>query len=137
MLGSPWPGSTRTPIPCRQQFSWRTEGCGRLPNHGEVIAAIHDLHEVQVKFISKDDGGAQLTRRCAPMDYGPARSMKVPEDRYHFWDFECDSGANHVLPLPDAQLVSVEVLSSTFDPSSFVTWNTNWHISRSSWGAFN
>lgn len=108
-----------------------------LSNHNAVIAAILDLHEVQVTFMSKDDDGAQLTRRCAPMDYGPARSMKAPEDRYHFWDFDCDSGANHVLSLPDAQIISVEVLASNFTPSTFVTWKTSWHISRVSWGSFN
>lgn len=108
-----------------------------LSNHSEVIAAIHALDEVQVTFISKDDFGAQLSRRCAPMDYGPARSMKVPEDRYHFWDFECDDGANHVLTLPDDQIISVNVLESNFAPSDFVTWKTNWHVARSSWGSFN
>lgn len=108
-----------------------------LSHHDEVIQAIHDLREVRVTFVSKDDDGAQLTRRCAPMDYGPARSMKVPEDRYHFWDFESDSGANHVLSLPDTQVVSVDVLPSTFDPSTFVTWATSWHVARTSWGDFN
>ena len=108
-----------------------------LANHDSILQAIEDLNEVQVTFLSKEDGFAELTRRCAPMDYGPARTMKVPEDRYHFWDFESDSGWNHTLSLPDAQIVSVEILSTTFDPASFVSWDTNWHVARSSWGAFN
>ncbi len=105
-----------------------------LANHAEIIQSIHELLEVRVTFRSKDDEMSTLARRCAPMDYGPARSMRVPEDRYHFWDFESDSGKNHVLSLPDQQIVSVDVLGSTFDPSSFVTWEPNWHVARSSWG---
>ena len=51
-----------------------------LSNHDEVIQAIHDLREVRVTLVSRDGDGAQLTRRCAPMDYGPARRTKVPEE---------------------------------------------------------
>ena len=107
-----------------------------LENHDAILQAIEDLNEVQVRFLSKEDGFTELERRCAPMDYGPARSMKVPEDRYHFWDFESDSPKNHVLSLPDAQIVSVEVLPSAFDPAEFVTWPPNWHVARTSWGEF-
>lgn len=107
-----------------------------LPNHDEILGAIEDRAEVQVTFLSKDDGLAQISRRCAPMDYGPARSMTVPEDRYHFWDFESDSGKNHVLTLPDEQIISVEILPSSFDPAEFVSWPPNWHVARSSWGQF-
>jgi len=108
-----------------------------LSNHSEVIQAIHELHEVRVTFPSKSDEGAVLSRRCAPMDYGPGRISTPPEDRYHFWDFESDSGSNHVLSLRSDQIAHVEVLKSTFVPAAFVTWKTNWHVARTTWGAFN
>lgn len=108
-----------------------------LANHDSIMQAIEDLNEVLVTFVSKDDGLSELSRRCAPMDYGPARSMRVPEDRYHFWDFESDSGRNHVLSLPAAQILSVEILPTSFDPATFVTWAPNWHVPRTSWGTFN
>lgn len=32
---------------------------------------------------------------------------------------------------------SVDILGSTFALASFVTWKTNWHITRISWGTYN
>lgn len=108
-----------------------------LPNHVDVVDAIHSLNEVSLTFPSADDGGLLITRRCAPMDYGPARITKPPEIRYHFWDFESDSPKNHTISLRADMITSVEILTSTFDPASFVTWKTNWHIARTSWGPHN
>ena len=107
-----------------------------LPNHTDVIKAIQDRHEVLVIFPSKDDQGQVLRRRCAPMDYGAGRISKAQEKRYHFWDFESDSGTNHNLSLTAEQISSVEVLDSTFDPATFVTWETNWHVPRDTWGQY-
>lgn len=109
----------------------------QLTNHDAVIQAIQDRLEVRVTWPSQEDGGVILRRRCAPMDYGPSRRAREQTSRYHFWDFESDSGSNHTLSLLAAQITSVELLDSTFDPSSFVTWDTarsQWFISRTSWG---
>lgn len=108
-----------------------------LPNHEQIIQAITNLQEVCVEFSSKEDGGAILTRRCAPMDFGPSRSAHDQTPRYHFWDFDSDSGASHTLSLPATQIMSVEVLESNFDPSSFVSWKTRWIVARSTWGIYN
>lgn len=108
-----------------------------LQNHDEVIRAIHDLSEVRVEFFSKEDGGAVLSRTCAPMDFGPSRRASDQTPRYHFWDLESDSGVNHTLSLLGSQITRVEVLDSSFDPSSFISWNTNWIVVRTTWGAFN
>lgn len=111
-----------------------------LANHADVVQAINDLREVRVTFRSKEDGGAALTRRCAPIDYGPSRRAHDKTPRYHFWDFESDSPKPHVLSLLPSQIIGVELLDSTFDPESFVTWNTAsspWSVIRSSWGAAN
>lgn len=112
----------------------------KLPNHDDVVQAIFDLREVRVSWRSQEDGGAVLTRRCAPMDYGPSRRAHDQTPRYHFWDFESDSGTNHTLSLLASQITRVEVLDSRFSPSSFVTWDTSrsrWFTTRSSWGAYN
>lgn len=108
-----------------------------LPNHGEIIQAINDLREVRVEFQSKEDGGAILSRSCAPMDYGPSRRASDKTPRYHFWDFESDSGANHTLSLLASQITSVEVLDTSFDPASFVSWDPNWFVARTTWGSSN
>lgn len=109
----------------------------QLDNHDQIIQAIHDRHEVEVTFRSKEDFGAVLTRRCAPMDYGPSRRYRDQTPRYHFMDFESDTGNAHPLVLQPELILGVEVLDSTFDPASFVTWPTSWSIERSTWGKFN
>ncbi len=108
-----------------------------IQNHDEVLAAIANLHEVRVRWRSKDDRGQLQARRCAPMDYGPSRRASDPAPRYHFWDFESDSGRNHVLSLPAAQIVDIEILDSSFEPATFVTWPTNWFVKRTTWGSCN
>lgn len=110
-------------------------GINMLSNHAEIIQAIHDRHEVLVTFPSQEDEGQTLARRCAPMDYGPAKIAKPPDTRYHFWDFESDSAATHVLSLRADQVLKVDKLGSIFDPVTFVAWETDWHIPRD-WGAF-
>lgn len=112
----------------------------KLPNHDEVIQAIADLREVRVTWPSKEDGGAIQSRRCAPMDFGPSRRGSDPAPRYHFWDAESDSGRAHPLILLASQIAKVEVLGSSFDPSTFVAWDLNkspWYVARTTWGNFN
>lgn len=109
----------------------------QLVNHDEFVAAILGRKEVRLKFRSKEDGGSSLTRRCAPMDYGPSKRYRDKTPRYHFMDFESDTGKPHPLVLQPELITSVEILDSTFDPASFVTWNTEWTIERSTWGEFN
>lgn len=108
----------------------------RLYNHDEFIEAIRQLHEVNLTFASDKGGGAQVTRRCAPMDYGPARISARPDDRYHFWMFESPED-EHQVALSGEKISSVVVLTSSFDPADFVSWDTNWNVPRTTWGIFN
>lgn len=111
-----------------------------LTNHEAILAAIESRLEVQLTWYSKDDGGTQQTRRCAPMDYAISRKYKDNLARYHFWDFESDRGVNHNISLRADQISRVEILDSKFDPGSFVTWDTAaspWTVVRSSWGPHN
>jgi hypothetical protein len=97
------------------------------------IAAIHSKNKVSATFFSKEDGHT-LVRRCAPMDFGPSRRAKDKSDRFHMWDYDSDEG-RHTLSLLPNQLVSIEVLTESFDPGEFVTWPPNWFIKRD-WGPF-
>lgn len=109
-----------------------------IGEHAVFVDAIHGCREVRLEFLSKEDGGAKLNRRCAPMDYGPSRRASDQSDRYHLWDFDSDAPmGSHVLSLLPAQIVSVTLLDTTFDPASFVTWPTQWFVPRTTWGAHN
>lgn len=101
----------------------------------QFIAAIHAKKKVRITFYSKEDG-RDLTRLCAPMDYGPSRRTKDKTNRFHFWDYESDK-QEHTLSLLQDQIKSIEVLEDSFMPD-FVTWNTKtsrWHVKRD-WGAY-
>jgi hypothetical protein len=100
------------------------------------IAAIHSKNKVKLTFYSKEDA-QPLVRCCAPMDYGPSRRAADKSDRFHFWDYESDT-QRHTLSLLPRQVISIEVLPDTFDPSEFVTWNTQaspWFVARN-WGQY-
>lgn len=97
------------------------------------IDAIHELTKITLTFQSKEDG-RRITRLCAPMDYGPSRKAKNQDNRFHFWDYESDT-RNHVLSLLPEQIVNMQFSNEKFEPSEFVTWNTNWIIPRD-WGGF-
>ncbi len=102
-------------------------------NKDEFVNAIHTRSKVSLTFYSKEDGH-QLTRKCAPMDYGPSRKFHDKSDRFHFWDYESDK-AVHTLSPKIEQIHNIEVLDEKFDPAEFVTWHPNWFVKRD-WGRF-
>jgi hypothetical protein len=100
------------------------------------ISAIHTKNKIRLTFFSKEDSG-NLTRICAPMDFGPSRRSHDNADRYHVYDYESDRGP-HPLNLAIDNVVKVEILTENFDPSEFVTWSlvkNPWFIKRD-WGEF-
>lgn len=97
------------------------------------IRAIHEKRKVRLTFYCKEDG-CYLTRLCAPMDYGPSRRAREKNDRYHLWDYESDE-RNHVLSLDPSQVRNVEPVEERFDPAEFITWSTNWFVTRD-WGRY-
>jgi len=100
------------------------------------IEAIHSKNKIRLTCFSKEDGH-NLVRTCAPMDFGPSRRAKDQSNRYHFWDYDSDT-SKHTLSLLPEQVISIEVLPATFEPSEFVTWNTTaspWFVSRN-WGIY-
>lgn len=100
---------------------------------GLFTTAIHEQVKIRVTFLSKEDE-RNITRFCAPMDYGPSRTAKNKDNRFHFWDYESDT-RNHVLSLLPEQIINMQFTNEKFDPSEFITWNTNWIIARD-WGRF-
>lgn len=102
----------------------------------KFIAAIHAKHKIRITFYSKEDKG-EITRVCAPMDYGSSKKFKDGIDRFHVWDYSPDGGKKpHPIPLEPAQVRTMVVLDETFDPAEFITWNTSqspWIIPRD-WG---
>jgi len=105
-------------------------------DHEVFLRALADQKRVELRFISKEDQG-QLSRECAPMDFGPSRRAKDGADRYHFWDFDSDT-KSHVLSLLPDQIVSILALEQIFDPAEFVTWDvisSPWFVPRN-WGRY-
>jgi len=99
----------------------------------EFIDAIHSKNKIRLTFHSKEDR-QELTRTCAPMDYGPSTRANNKSDRFHSWDYDSDT-ARHTLSLLPEQVISIEVLIDTFEPAEFVTWQPNWIVQRD-WGAY-
>lgn len=107
-------------------------------DHETFIAGVGNLTKVILSFVSKDDSGRQLVRKCAPMDYGPSRRAKDQSERYHFWDYDSDSpGGRHTLSLLPVQVISIGKTDEHFDPAEFVTWDPpyDWFYPRN-WGEF-
>ena len=107
-------------------------------DHDVFIAGVEDLGKVLATFVSKDDGGLDLTRVCAPMDYGPRRRAKDKSPCYHFWDYDSDSPRGpHTLSLPAMQILSIDETDEHFDPAEFITWPRpyDWFHPRD-WGQF-
>lgn len=97
------------------------------------IQAIYDKKKIRVSFYSKEDRDIVI-RICAPMDYGPSRRAKDKSDRFHMWDYESDT-EQHTLSLKPEQISGIEMLEETFEPSEFVTWQTDWIVPRD-WGQY-
>ena len=99
----------------------------------EFIDAIHQKKKIIVTFFSKKDE-VIVVRTCAPMDFGPHKRFPDKGDRYQVWDYDGSSGP-HPAPLDPDQVQSIEVMDEEFDPSEFVTWDTDWIIQRD-WGPY-
>lgn len=98
--------------------------------------AINTKSKIQVTFFSKEDN-TSLTRLCAPFDIGPSSRAKDKTDRYHFWDYDSDTGS-HNLSLIDEQVINIKILDEKFEPSHIITWNfkpNSWYLQRN-WGAY-
>ena len=99
------------------------------------IQAIKDKTKIRLTFYSKQDD-MNVTRLCAPMDYGPGSKTKNKDNRFHLWDYESPSDKPfHTLSLLPEQIVKMEFTELPFSPSEFVSWRTDWIIKRE-WGIY-
>jgi hypothetical protein len=103
------------------------------PDHPSFVTALEAKKKVMLTFFSKEDG-TNLRRTCAPLDFGPSPRAKDPSDRYHFWDYDSDEKEHALSLLPD-QVVRIEPLEESFDPGTFLTWDTSWSLPRD-WGEY-
>lgn len=99
----------------------------------KFVNAIKNRQKLSVTFFSKEDRG-QLTRICAPMDFGTSRRSKDGIERYHLWDYTSDE-KSHTLSLKPDQIISMIEVNEFFNPSDFVSWQPNWIIKRD-WGRY-
>lgn len=100
------------------------------------LQAIRNRRKIELRFHSDEDGHP-LTRKCAPMDYGPSRRAKDKTPRFHSWDYESDR-QQHTLSLLRGKIISMYLLDEEFDPAEFITWSvvaSPWFVSRD-WGQY-
>ncbi len=100
--------------------------------HNEFFVALNGTNLVELTFDSKEKG--EITRTCAPMDFGPSRRYSSPEVRYHFMDLDSSSG-EHPLSITPEQVISIRTLEDKFSPAELVKWEPNWHYARD-WGDY-
>ena len=99
-----------------------------IPNHPRFIEAINEKNKVWVKFYSTADSGA-LDHVCAPLDYGPGSELLDGLHRYWLWDYT-GTPESHTLSLGPQQIVELQVLGETFDPTEFDVSPFPWAIPR-------
>ena len=106
------------------------------PSHSLFLDAIASRHRLSVQFLHRKQQ-RQLTRVCAPLDYGPLRGAIDRADLYQLWDLE-GKQKPHNLALAEADIVAMTRLEETFEPGAIITWAFKpnaWHVPRD-WAEF-
>ena len=89
-------------------------------DHDVFLEALHAKRRLSVRFFSKKEK-RELTRVCAPLDYGPLRGAVEKRPHYQLWDLEGKrKPLNIVVAAEDIR--SMTPLEETFDPAAIVTW---------------
>lgn len=106
------------------------------PDHQVFLDALAAKRRVSLRFFSKKER-REMTRVCAPLDYGPLRGAEKPIAHYQLWDLEGKrKPLNIAVTAEDVR--SVTMIDDTFDPAAIITWTFKpkaWHIERD-WGEF-
>ena len=89
-------------------------------DHQTFLDAIAAKRRLSVQFFNKKLG-REMTRICAPLDYGPLRGASDTEPRYQLWDLEGQRKPLNI-PLLEADIVKMTPLDETFDPAAIITW---------------
>lgn len=105
-------------------------------DHQVFLDALAAKKRLSVRFFSKKEN-RELTRICAPLDFGPLRGAAEPIPHYQLWDLEGKRKPLNIV-LVDDDVRGMTVLDETFDPAEIITWKFKpnaWHVTRD-WGAF-
>jgi len=98
--------------------------------HQVFLDALFAKKRLSVKF--RDEKGREVTKICAPLDYGPLRGAADQSDRYQLWDLEGRRKPLNIV-LGDDDLLSLTALEETFDPAAIITWSfkpNSWKLPR-------
>lgn len=105
-------------------------------DHQLFLDALIAKRRLSLRFHSKKEG-RELTRICAPLDYGPLRGAVEPTNHYQLWDLEGKrKPLNRAVLATD--IVSMTLLAETFDPAAIITWRFKpnaWSVPRD-WAEF-
>lgn len=109
-------------------------------DHDTFIEAIHSKKMVSVTYYAKKYG-KNRTRLCAPLDFGPSRRqgriIDGGEIKYHFYDYESESGA-HPVPIETKFIINMKITNDEFSPADFINWSlieNPWFVDRN-WGEY-
>ena len=105
-------------------------------DHQLFLDAIVAKRRLSLRFNSKKEG-RELTRICAPLDYGPLRGAADATSHYQLWDLEGKRKPLNIAVLA-TDILSMTVLDETFDPAAIITWKFKpnaWLIPRD-WAEF-
>lgn len=105
-------------------------------DHEVFLRALANKQRLSVRFFSKKEG-RELTRVCAPLDFGPLRGAAEPVPHYQLWDLEGKRKPLNVAVVA-ADVREMKVLDESFDPAQIITWKFKpkaWHVERD-WGDF-
>lgn len=104
-------------------------------DHQTFLDALFAKKRLSVEF--RDLRGRDVTRICAPLDYGPLRGASEHVERYQLWDLEGKrKPLNIVLLAGDVR--SFRALDESFDPAAIITWAFKpnaWKVPRD-WAEF-
>lgn len=104
-------------------------------DHQTFLDALFAKKRLSVEF--RDSRGRDVTRICAPLDYGPLRGASEHVERYQLWDLEGKrKPLNIVLLAGDVR--SFRALDESFDPAAIITWAFKpnaWKVPRD-WAEF-
>lgn len=101
-------------------------------DYNKFVSAIENKKLVEIVFNSHEKG--TIKRKCVPFDFAVSNKYRDGINRFHFYDLDSPDGSHNLSALPE-QLISLEILSDSFEPGDFVKWSPHWTIPRN-WGIY-
>lgn len=100
-----------------------------MVNHSLFLQSIQDKIVLNIVYDSKEKG--RITRKCAPLDYGPSqrKGKLYGTEKYHVFDLNSPDQPHPIAMEPD-RIVSMSRSTETFNPKSFINWEVHWLVPR-------